>query len=189
MITTARRQYPNQYLHYHRAGHGAVTSPSSVRGYTAFVLAKMSRLQGASGIHVGTMGYGKMEGGKDDRNIAYMIERDSADGPYYHQEWHGMKPTTPIISGGMNALRLPGFFENLGHGNVINTSGGGSYGHIDSPAAGAISLRQSYECWKSGADPIQFAKSHKEFARAFESFPKDADKIFPGWREKLGVHK
>jgi len=189
MITTARRQYPDQYLHYHRAGHGAITSPSAVRGYTAFVLSKMSRLQGASGIHVGTMGFGKMEGGADDRNIAYMIERDSADGPYYHQEWHGMKPTTPIISGGMNALRLPGFFENLGHGNVINTSGGGSYGHIDSPAAGAISLRQSYECWKSGTDPIEFAKEHKEFARAFESFPKDADKIFPGWREKLGVHK
>ena len=189
MITTARRQYPGQYLHYHRAGHGAITSPSSVRGYTAFVLSKMSRLQGASGIHVGTMGYGKMEGGADDRNIAYMIERDSADGPYYHQEWHGMKPTTPIISGGMNALRLPGFFENLGHGNVINTAGGGAYGHIDSPAAGAVSLRQSYECWKSGADPIEFAKEHKEFARAFESFPKDADKIFPGWRDKLGVHK
>ena len=189
MITTARRQYPNQYLHYHRAGHGAVTSPSAKRGYTAFVLSKMSRLQGASGIHVGTMGYGKMEGGKDDRIIAYMIERDSVTGPYYHQEWHGMKPTTPIISGGMNALRLPGFFENLGHGNVINTSGGGSYGHIDSPAAGAISLRQSYECWKAGADPIEFAKEHKEFARAFESFPGDADRLFPGWREKLGVHK
>jgi ribulose-bisphosphate carboxylase large chain len=189
MITTARRQYPNQYLHYHRAGHGAVTSPSSKRGYTAFVLAKMSRLQGASGIHVGTMGFGKMEGGKDDRIIAYMIERDSVDGPFYHQEWYGMKPTTPIISGGMNALRLPGFFENLGHGNVINTAGGGAYGHIDSPAAGAISLRQSYECWKSGSDPIEYAKSHKEFARAFESFPKDADKIFPGWRQKLGVHK
>ena len=189
MITTARRQYPNQYLHYHRAGHGMVTSPSSKRGYTAFVLAKISRLQGASGIHVGTMGYGKMEGGKDDRIIAYMIERDSCTGPLYHQEWYGMKPTTPIISGGMNALRLPGFFENLGHGNVINTAGGGSYGHIDSPAAGAVSLRQAYDCWKAGADPIQWAKEHKEFARAFESFPKDADKLFPGWREKLGVHK
>ena len=189
MVTTARRQYPNQYLHYHRAGHGAVTSPSAKRGYTAFVLAKMSRLQGASGIHVGTMGYGKMEGGRDDRNIAYMIERDSADGPVYHQEWYGMKPTTPIISGGMNALRLPGFFENLGHANVINTAGGGSYGHIDSPAAGAISLRQAYECWKAGADPIEWAKEHKEFARAFESFPTDADAIFPGWKDKLGVHK
>ncbi len=84
---------------------------------------------------------------------------------------------------------LPGFFQNLGHGNVINTSGGGSYGHIDSPAAGAISLRQSYECWKTGADPIEFAKEHKEFARAFASFPGDADKLYPGWREKLGVHK
>lgn len=189
MVTTARRQYPDQFLHYHRAGHGAVTSPSSRRGYTAFVLSKMSRLQGASGIHVGTMGYGKMEGSKDDRINAYMIERDSCTGPFYHQEWYGMKATTPIISGGMNALRLPGFFENLGHGNVINTAGGGSYGHIDSPAAGAKSLRQAYECWKAGADPIQWAKEHKEFARAFESFPKDADSIFPGWREKLGVHK
>jgi ribulose-bisphosphate carboxylase large chain len=189
MVTTARRNFADQYLHYHRAGHGAITSPSSVRGYTAFVLAKLSRLMGASGIHVGTMGFGKMEGGADDRHIAYMIERDSADGPFFHQEWFGMKPTTPIISGGMNALRLPGFFENLGHGNVINTSGGGSYGHIDSPAAGATSLRQAYECWKAGADPIEFAKDHNEFARAFESFPGDADSIFPGWRDKLGVHK
>jgi ribulose-bisphosphate carboxylase large chain len=149
----------------------------------------MSRLQGASGIHVGTMGFGKMEGENDDRMIAYMIERDECQGPVYFQKWYGMKPTTPIISGGMNALRLPGFFKNLGHGNVINTSGGGSYGHIDSPAAGAISLRQSYECWKSGADPIEFAKEHKEFARAFASFPGDADKLFPGWRDKLTSHK
>jgi ribulose-bisphosphate carboxylase large chain len=187
MITTARRQYASQYLHYHRAGHGMITSPSSNRGYTAFVLAKMSRLQGASGIHVGTMGYGKMEGEQDDRMIAYMIERDECQGPVYFQKWYGMQPTTPIISGGMNALRLPGFFENLGHGNVINTAGGGSYGHIDSPAAGAISLRQAYECWKAGADPIEWAKEHKEFARAFESFPGDADQLFPGWRDKLGV--
>jgi ribulose-bisphosphate carboxylase large chain len=189
MVTTARRWFPNQYLHYHRAGHGAVTSPSSKRGYTAFVLAKMSRLQGASGIHVGTMGYGKMEGDASDKIIAYMIERDECQGPAYNQKWYGMKPTTPIISGGMNALRLPGFFENLGHGNVINTSGGGSYGHVDSPAAGATSLRQAYECWKGGHDPIEYAKEHREFARAFESFPHDADALFPGWREKLGVHK
>jgi ribulose-bisphosphate carboxylase large chain len=116
-----------------------------------------------------------------------MIERDECQGPVYYQKWYGMKPTTPIISGGMNALRLPGFFQNLGHGNVVNTAGGGSYGHIDSPAAGAISLRQSYECWKAGADPVDYAKSHREFARAFESFPKDADLLYPGWRQKLGV--
>jgi len=184
-ITTARRTFPNQYLHYHRAGHGAVTSPQAKRGYTAFVLSKMARLQGASGIHTGTMGYGKMEGEKGDTDMAYMIERDSADGPYFHQEWLGMQPTTPIISGGMNALRMPGFFENLGHSNLILTAGGGAFGHIDGPVAGATSLRQAEQCWKQGADPIEFAKEHNEFARAFQTFQSDADSIFPGWREKL----
>jgi ribulose-bisphosphate carboxylase large chain len=186
-ITTARRQFPNQYLHYHRAGHGAITSPQTQRGYTAFVLAKMSRLQGASGIHVGTMSHGKMEGERDDKNIAYMIERDSADGPFYHQEWQGMRPTTPIVSGGMNALRLPGFFENLGHSNLVLTAGGGSYGHVDGAAAGATSLRQAEALWREGADPIAFAQSHREFARAFESFPVDADQLYPGWRNALNV--
>jgi ribulose-bisphosphate carboxylase large chain len=186
-ITTARRYFPDQYLHYHRAGHGAVTSPQTQRGYTAFVLAKMARCQGASGIHVGTMSYGKMEGEKDDTDIAYMIERDSADGPYFHQEWAGMKPTTPIISGGMNALRLPGFFENLGHSNLVLTAGGGSYGHLDGAAAGATSLRQAEQCWREGADPLAFAAENREFARAFESFPADADRIYPGWRNALNV--
>jgi ribulose-bisphosphate carboxylase large chain len=185
MITTARRNYPNQFLHYHRAGHGAITSPSSKRGYTAFVLAKMARLQGASGIHVGTMGHGKMEGEADDRVIAYMVERDEAQGPVYFQKWDGIKATTPIVSGGMNALRLPGFFSNLGHGNLINTAGGGSYGHLDGPAAGARSLRQAYEGWAAGADPLEWASTHREFARAFESFPADADALFPGWRDRL----
>ena len=97
-----------------------------------------------------------------------------------------MKPTTPIISGGMNALRIPGFFENLGHSNLILTAGGGSYGHIDGPAAGAKSLRQAEQCWKAGADPVDFAKDHPEFARAFESFEADADALYPNWRNKLG---
>ncbi len=186
-ITTARRNFPKQYLHYHRAGHGAVTSPQSKRGYTAFVLSKMARLQGASGIHTGTMSYGKMEGEASDRQMAYMITEDSADGPFYHQEWQGMNPTTPIISGGMNALRMPGFFTNLGHSNLILTAGGGAFGHVDGGAAGAKSLRQAERCWREGADPIVFARDHHEFARAFESFPQDADRLFPDWRGSLGI--
>jgi ribulose-bisphosphate carboxylase large chain len=187
MVTTARRYFSRQFLHYHRAGHGMVTSPSSKRGYTSYVLAKMSRLQGASGMHVGTMGYGKMEGAQDDRAIAYICERQQYQGPVYFQDWYGMRPTAPIISGGMNALRLPGFFANLGHANVINTAGGGAYGHLDGPAAGGKSLRQAHQCWEAGADPVEWAKDHHEFARAFESFPGDADNLYPGWRQKLGI--
>ncbi len=186
-ITTARRNFPGQFLHYHRAGHGAVTSPQSMRGYTAFVHCKMARLSGASGIHTGTMGYGKMEGETEDKNIAFMLERDKADGPYFHQEWDGMKATTPIISGGMNALRLPGFFDNLGHANVIQTSGGGAFGHIDGGTAGAKSLRQAHDAWAQGIDLVTYAQSHPELARAFESFSGDADKLYPNWRNALSI--
>ena len=187
MVTTARRNFPDQFLHYHRAGHGAVTSAQSDRGYNMLVHMKMARLQGASGIHTGTMGYGKMEGAADDKVIAYMLERDSADGLFYHQEWEGMKATTPIISGGMNALRLPGFFDNLGHCNVIQTSGGGALGHKEGIVSGAISLRQAFMAWQEGVNLVDYAKEHKELKGAFETFSADADEIFPGWREKLGV--
>jgi ribulose-bisphosphate carboxylase large chain len=186
-ITLCRRYFPNQFLHYHRAGHGAVTSRQSKRGYNVLTHMKMARLQGASGIHTGTMGYGKMEGDKNEKMVAYMLERDVADGLYFRQDWHGMKQTTPIISGGMNALRLPGFFDNLGHSNVIQTSGGGAFGHKDGGAAGAKSLRLAHEAWTRGIGLIDFAREHSELKGAFESFPQDADKLFPGWREKLKV--
>jgi ribulose-bisphosphate carboxylase large chain len=186
-ITTARRHFPHQFLHYHRAGHGAVTSPQAKRGYTAFVHCKMARLQGASGIHTGTMGYGKMEGDPADKKIAYMLERDQADGPYYSQDWKRMRATTPIISGGMNALRLPGFFDNLGHANIIQTSGGGAFGHKDGPTAGARSLHQAHNAWQAGVSLIEAAKQHAELKGAFESFPWDADALFPNWREELGI--
>lgn len=184
-VTTARRHFSNQFLHYHRAGHGAITSPSSKRGYSAFVLSKLSRLQGASGMHVGTMSYGKMEGSKDDKITAWMIERDKAEGVVFEQDWLGMKPTTPIISGGMNALRIGSFFENMGHSNIIMTAGGGCYGHIDGASEGARSMKQAEQCWKDDADIFEFAKANRQFARAFISFPHDADNIYPGWRDQL----
>merc|ERR1711920_892139 len=164
---------------------------------TAFVHTKISRIIGASGIHVGTMSFGKMEGDASDKNIAYMLQQDEADGPYYHQEWQGMIQTTPIISGGMNALRLPAFFENLTHSNVILTAGGGSFGHKDGPKQGATSCRQAEEGWKlwkagtygniSLSDGIiEYAKTHEEMKGAFLTFQKDSDQIYPGWKEQLG---
>jgi len=158
---------------------------------------KISRIIGASGIHVGTMSFGKMEGDASDKFIAYMLQDDIADGPYYKQEWEGMIQTTPIISGGMNALRLPAFFENLGHSNVILTAGGGSFGHKDGPKQGAMSCRQGEEAWilwKKGTygdiplsdGVVEYAKTHEEIKGAFLTFQKDADQIYPGWKEKLG---
>merc|ERR1712174_125538 len=109
----------------------------------------------------------------------------------------GMKQTTPIISGGMNALRLPAFFENLTHSNVILTAGGGSFGHKDGPKQGATSCGQGEETWKlwkagtygniSLSDGIiEYAKTHEEMKGAFLTFQKDSDQIYPGWKEQPG---
>ena len=84
-----------------------------------------------------------------------------------------MKQTTPIISGSMNLLRLPAFFENLGHSNVILTAGGESFGHKDGPKIGAIACRQAEEAWKQwkaghfgnislSDGVIEYAKTHEE---------------------------
>lgn len=186
-VSLVRRYFPDQFLHYHRAGHAMITSPKSKRGYTSYVHMKLARIQGASGIHTGTMGYGKMEGKPEDKIFAKVLTEEEVQGPYYFQKWYGLKPTTPIVSGGMNALRLYGFLQNLGHANIIQTSGGGSFGHLDGAAAGAKSIRQSYEAWKNGIDLLEYAKEHYELKRAFESFPFDADKFYPGWREVLKI--
>ena len=61
MVTTARRQYPGQYLHYHRAGHGAVTSPS------AKPVGRLIAVVGAKGgVGASTIAH----------NIAWAIARD-----------------------------------------------------------------------------------------------------------------
>ncbi|CAK0820262.1 unnamed protein product [Prorocentrum cordatum] len=143
------------------------------------------------------LSFGKMEGDASDKNIGFMLQDDVADGPYYRQEWEGMKQTTPIISGGMNALRLPAFFENLGHSSVILTAGCGAFGHKDGPKQGAISCAQgeeSWKLWKAGTygdlslsvGVVEYAKTHEELKGVFLTFQKDADQIYPGWKEKLG---
>ena len=186
-VTLCRRHFPNHFLHYHRAGHGAVTSRQSKRGYSVLAHMKLARLQGASGIHTGTMGFGKMEGAACERGVAYMLERDHAEGTHYAQDWHGMKATTPIISGGMNAIRLPGFLDNLGHANVIQTSGGGVFGHRGGPAAGGRSIRLAEEAWRRGIPLVEFAAENPDLRDAFHSFAEDSDRLYPGWREKLKV--
>ncbi len=37
----------------------------------------------------------------------------------------------------------------------------------------------------AGENLVDYAKDHRELARAFVSFEKDADAIYPGWRDKL----
>lgn len=39
-----------------------------------------------------------------------------------------------------------------------------------------------------GARTLENFKEHNKRVRAFESFPKDADKLFPNWRQALRIN-
>ena len=87
----------------------------------------------------GTTSFSEMEGDASDKNIAFMLLEDVADGPYYHHKWQGMPQTTPTVSGRMNALRLTAFFENLANPMSFFTAGGGAFGDKEGPKLGAVS--------------------------------------------------
>jgi len=73
-VQTLRRKYPDVFIHFHRAGHGAYTRPENPIGFTVLVLSKFARLAGASGIHTGTAGVGKMAGSpEEDVTAAHNI--------------------------------------------------------------------------------------------------------------------
>jgi len=55
-------------------------------------------------------------------------------------------------------------------------------------------VEMSFKLWKVGCygeislsdGIIEYAKTHEEIKGAFLTFQKDADQIYPGWKEKLG---
>lgn len=87
-VQTIRRRYPNVFLHFHRAGHGAFTRKENPFGMTVPVMTKLARLAGVSGIHTGTAGIGKMSGTiDDDVRAARLALRLTANGYFFEQTW------------------------------------------------------------------------------------------------------
>jgi len=87
-VQTIRRRYPNVFLHFHRAGHGAFTRKENPFGFTVSVMTKFARLAGASGIHTGTAGVGKMDGTphEDVMAINHCLKIKS-QGDFFEQVW------------------------------------------------------------------------------------------------------
>lgn len=201
-IQTVRRRYPEVFLHFHRAGHGAYTRPENPIGFSVPVLSKMARLAGSSGIHTGTAGVGKMKGTvSEDVTAANQILFAHAEGHFFDQDrgkiklddqdwkdivladaahhvtleydsWRGMKKTCPIISGGLNPLKLQPFVEAIGHVDFITTMGGGVHAHPGGTHAGAKAQRQAGEALQKGISIQEYAKDHEELAQALEFYSK-----------------
>lgn len=206
-VQTLRRKYPDVFIHFHRAAHGAFTREENPFGFSVLVLSKFARLAGASGIHTGTAGVGKMAGTPSEdiiaaKNILGLLEK----GHFFTQSWgkipekdkdmirlvnqdnihhlvleddswRGMKKCCPIISGGLNPTLLKQFIDLMGNVDFITTMGAGVHAHPDGTKAGATALVQACEAYKKKIEIHKYAKEHKELARAIEFFENNKTKI------------
>jgi len=201
-VQTLRRRYPDVFIHFHRAAHGAFTRPENPMGFTVLVLSKFARLAGVSGIHTGTAGVGKMAGKpEEDVVAAHNIQHIIAKGHFFEQSWgkipekdkdylklvhedaihhlileddswRGMKKCCPIISGGLNPMLLKPFIEVMNNTDFITTMGAGCHAHPKGTRAGATALVQACEAYLKKTDIQVYAKTHKELAEGIKFFSK-----------------
>lgn len=188
-VQTLRRRYPDVFIHFHRASHGAYTRKENPIGFTVLVLSKFARLAGTSGIHTGTAGVGKMAGSPEedvipannildlaakghffnqswakvpehDKDIVRLVEEDRAHHVILEDDsWRGVKKCCPIISGGLNPTLLKPFIDVMGGVDFITTMGAGCHAHPDGTQAGAKALVQACEAYKQGIDIHEYAKA------------------------------
>lgn len=206
-VQTLRRHYPDVFIHFHRAGHGGFTREENPFGFTVLVLSKFARLAGASGIHTGTAGVGKMQGSpkedivaannilkllskghffeqswsrvsEKDKDIFNLIKEDNAHHLILEDEnWRGIKKCCPIISGGLNPTLLKPFINLMGSIDFITTMGAGCHAHPKGTKSGATALVQACEAYTKGIDLNEYSKKHKELKQAIEFFTKNKTKI------------
>ncbi len=200
-LQTLRRHYPDVFIHFHRAAHGAFTRPENPIGFSVLVLSKFARLAGASGIHTGTAGVGKMKGTPEedvvaahniqgllsagyffeqswskvpdnDEDVKALVEQDIAHQLILEDDsWRAMKKCCPIVSGGLNPVRLKPFIDVMKNVDFITTMGSGVHAHPGSTCSGAKALVQACDAYLAGKDIKEYAKDHAELAQAIDYFP------------------
>ncbi|NJE76225.1 type III ribulose-bisphosphate carboxylase [Thermococcus sp. ES12] len=161
-------------VHGHRAMHATFTR-NPYHGISMFVLAKLLRVIGIDQLHVGTAGAGKLEGGKWEVIQYARIFReehyvpDETDVFHMEQKFYHIKPAMPVSSGGLHPGNIEPVIDALGK-DIVLQIGGGTLGHPDGPKAGAMAVRQALDAIMQGIPLDEYAKTHKELARALEKW-------------------
>ena len=119
------------------------------------VFAKLFRLVGVDQLHTGTV-IGKMKG-----------ENTPEINKFLREEWHGLKTTFPVASGGLHPGHVPELVRLLGK-NIIIQAGGGVHGHPGGTLSGAMAMRQAIDAVMSNTTMKSYAGEHKELKQAME---------------------
>jgi ribulose-bisphosphate carboxylase large chain len=171
-------------LHLHRAGHSTYTRQKT-HGVSFRVLAKWCRLLGVDHVHAGTV-VGKLEGDPNTTKGYYKTLRDNfvpADpslGLYFDQDWASMPGVMPVASGGIHAGQMHQLVDLLGE-DVVLQFGGGTIGHPDGIAAGAIANRVALEA------TILARNEGRDIVREGPEILKDAARTCPPLAKALDI--
>lgn len=141
-------------VHVHRTMHGAFTKDPH-HGVAMLPLTKLVRMVGGDALHIGTLGVGKMSGGKDESgNLAACLGDDV---PY--------RTVMPVCSGGVHPGLVGEIIKRSGM-DVQIQAGGGVAGHPDGVRGGAMAMSQAVDAAFLGIPAKEYAKDHPELAKA-----------------------
>lgn len=129
-------------------------------GISHKVLATAHRMSGVDNLVVPAYGNTMMEYRKD---IDDEIKACSSS-------LGNIRHSLPFLGGGVKATNIPYILRNAGTNNVGLIIGHGIYAHPDGPTAGTKSVVQAVEAYKRGAGLAEYARGHKELARAIEKW-------------------
>jgi 2,3-diketo-5-methylthiopentyl-1-phosphate enolase len=83
--------------------------------------------------------------------------------------FYGVRPTMPVIGGGVHPGLTEKFIGELG-ADIMLAAGGAVHGHPSGPAAGAMAMKQSIDAAVAGIAADEAAKSHRELAKAISAW-------------------
>ena len=157
-------------IHVHRTMHAAIDRSMDF-GINFLVFAKLVRLAGGDQLHIGSI-IGKMEGAKEEVfAIEDAIEQSllKEHATTLDKNWHGIKPTFAVCSGGLHPRLVPELIRLLGKDIVIQ-AGGGIHAHPFGTKAGARAMRQAVDAAIKGTPLSKYAQDHVELAKALEKW-------------------
>ncbi len=141
-------------IHVHRTMHGAFTK-NPQHGVAMLPLTKLTRMVGGDALHIGTLGVGKMSGGKsEDSNLRACL---GSDVPY--------KTVMPVCSGGVHPGLVGEIIRRSGM-DVQIQAGGGVAGHPQGVRGGARAMCQAVDAAFQGIPAEEYAKDHRELEEA-----------------------
>ncbi len=148
-------------IHGHRAGWGMFTRSPAI-GFSFSAYQSFWRLCGIDHLH--TSGLASKFWESDDsvldsiRAVQTRLRTDVDD------------RALPVLSSGQTASHVYKTAAALGNADFLLLAGGGILAHPDGPRAGVQSMHEAWSAYRSGADLVDFARTHPALGDALRAF-------------------